>query len=345
MNRVLTLVISIAVVSPLILSGTLASVKVAIAATSATLTNTKTPIKHIVVLFQENVSFDHYFGTYPIASNPPGEPKFIPAQNTPSVNGLTVALLNNNPNGNYSINPFRLDRSQAITCDMNHQYTAEQQAYHGGLVDKFVEFTGPTKKGCTDIIHKKLVMGYYDGNTVTALWNYAQHFAMNDNSFNTVFGPSTPAALNLISGTTVGGLPRNQFNDDGTSTGIVNGTVVGDVDPNVDDCSGKGVRMEMTGKNVGDVLNAKGITWGWFQGGFKPTSTKADGRAVCGASHKNINGTRVVDYVPHHAAFMFYNSTTNPHHLAPTSVAMIGHTDQANHQYDLTDFWASRSSW
>ena len=38
----------------------------------------------------------------------------------------------------------------------------------------------------------------YDGNTVTALWNYAQHFAMSDNSFSSTFGPSTPGALNLI---------------------------------------------------------------------------------------------------------------------------------------------------
>ena len=45
-------------------------------------------------------------------------------------------------------------------------------------------------------------MGYYDGNTVTALWNYAQHFAMNDNSYGTNFGPSTDGALNLISGQT-----------------------------------------------------------------------------------------------------------------------------------------------
>ena len=49
-----------------------------------------------------------------------------------------------------------------------------------------------------------LVMGYYDGNTVTALWNYAQHFAMNDNSYDTNFGPSTPGALNVISGQTNG---------------------------------------------------------------------------------------------------------------------------------------------
>lgn len=335
MNRLVTLLISFAVISSLVSSGTLASVKAATTAASATSTNTKTPIKHIVVLFQENVSFDHYFGTYPNAT------KFTADPHTPSVNGLSAALLNNNPNGNYSTNPIRLDKSQAFTCDMNHEYTAEQKAYHGGLVDKFVENTHPTDPGCTDAAHAKLVMGYFDGNTVTGLWNYAQHFAMSDNSFNTIFGPSTPAALSLIAGTTVGGLPRNQFNDDGTPTGIVNGTVVGDADPKTDDCSGKGVRMQMTGKNIGDVLNAKGITWGWFQGGFKPTNSTADGKANCGASHKNINGTSVKDYVAHHEPFNYYNSTSNPHHLPPTSVAMIGHTDKANHQYDLTDFWAA----
>src|ERR671922_627775 len=58
--------------------------------------------------------------------------------------------------------------------------------------------------------------------------------------------------------------------------------------------------------------------------------------------HTRISmGTSVKDYNPHHEAFMYYNSTANPHHLPPSSVAMIGHTDKANHQYDLTDFWAA----
>ncbi len=349
MNKLVTLVISIAVILSLILSGTLASVKAAthpvVSMTSSSSTTTATPIKNLIVIFQENVSFDHYFGTYPIATNPIGQPRFVADPHTPSVNGLNASILSNNPNGNYSVNPFRLDRSQAMTCDMNHEYTAEQKAYHGGLLDKFIEFTGPTDRGCTDVAHKKLVMGYYDGNTVTALWNYAQHFALSDNFFGTIFGPSTPASFNLISGTTVGGLPRNQFNDDGTPTGIVNGTAVGDADPKVDDCSGKGVRMQMTGKNVGDLLNTKGLTWGWFQGGFKPTSRTADGKAVCDSSHKNINGTTVQDYNPHHEAFMYYNSTANPHHLPPTSTTMIGKkTDQANHQYDLIDLWSAAQS-
>src|ERR1700739_3703971 len=75
-------------------------------------TPTATPIKHLVVIFQENVSFDHYFGTYPTALNPSGEPSFHAAGRTPSVNGLGVlvngqpqgVLLTNNPNANNPAN-------------------------------------------------------------------------------------------------------------------------------------------------------------------------------------------------------------------------------------------------
>ena len=44
---------------------------------------TTTPIQHVVVIFQENISFDHYFATYPNALNPEGEPAFVPAADTP----------------------------------------------------------------------------------------------------------------------------------------------------------------------------------------------------------------------------------------------------------------------
>jgi phospholipase C len=93
---------------------------------------TATPIHHLVVVFQENVSFDHYFGTYPTAPNPPGEPPFHAAAGTPTVNGLSGTLLTNNPN---EANPQRLDRSRALTCDQGHGYTAEQKAFDMGLMD------------------------------------------------------------------------------------------------------------------------------------------------------------------------------------------------------------------
>lgn len=310
-----------------------------ILATSATpvyaASGTTTPVKHVVVIFQENVSFDHYFATYPKARNSAGEPAFHAASDTPSVNGLTGTLLTHNPNSHA---PFRLDISQNYTCDQDHDYTPEQQAFDNGLMDKFVEFTGVGAPGCPDYgFSTALTMGYYDGNTVTALWNYAQHYALNDNSYGTGFGPSTPGALNLTAGNTVS---VDFAHTIGSLSGSVEGNaVIGDPDPFYDDC-GSPTQVALTGANIGDLLNSKGITWGWFEGGFAPTvPATATSPAVCGASTNNLGGVSQKDYSAHHEPFQYYATTSNPHHLPPSSVAMIGQTDQANHQYDLTDFW------
>ncbi len=238
------------------------------AAMPAMAQSTSTPIKHVVVIFQENVSFDHYFGTYPRAQNPAGDPQFQAVRGTPSVNGLNApGLLSLNPN---STNPFRLGRSQAVTCDQNHDYTAEQTAFDGGAMDLFPESvgTGSTPGSpCPDYGKGTgLTMGYYDGNTVTAMWNYAQHYAMSDNSFSSTFGPSTPGALNLISGQTFG-VDQNHIKGDPVGSGNVLGqTVIGDPDPFYDDC-GTPDQVALLGPNVGDLLNSKGLTWGWFHGG------------------------------------------------------------------------------
>src|SRR5882757_3823360 len=167
---------------------------------------TATPIKHLVVIFNENVSFDHYFATYPTAANLPGEPQFIAAPNTPPVNGLSSQLRMNNPNrdtanGQATSNPFRLDRTQAATSDQNHTYAAEQRAYHNGSMDLFPKYTGQGSSGGAGAFGTTgQVMGYFDGNTVTAMWNYAQHFAMSDNAYTDTYGPSTPGALEVVSG-------------------------------------------------------------------------------------------------------------------------------------------------
>ncbi|HEX4047792.1 MAG TPA: alkaline phosphatase family protein [Elusimicrobiota bacterium] len=287
-----------------------------------------TPIRHIVVLFQENVSFDHYFATYPNAENKPGETPFFALPGTPTVNGLTRTLLDHNPN---SAPPVRLDRAHAATCDQDHGYIAEQKAADHGLMDKFVEFTGDAGDGCDS----RLVMDYFDGNTVAALWNYAQHFAMSDDSFDTLFGPSTPGAVDLVSGQTHGAVPA-ELEKDGEIL-VASGTVISDADPEYDDCS-KAPVFHLTGVNVGDLLNRAGVTWGWFEGGFRPTG-KARGKAVCGAAHEGSDGKRQTDYIPHHEPFQYYKSTANPRHLKPSSTASIGRTDRANHQYDLADFW------
>ena len=293
--------------------------------------------QHVVVIFQENVSFDHYFATYPRAKNPAGEPMFNAAQNTPSVNGLNTPLLTHNLNAHA---PFRLDRSQNYTCDQNHDYTPEQQAVDSGLMDLFVQTAGVGDGSCPDYgFGPAVVMGHYDGNTTTALWNYAQHYAMSDNSYGTTFGPSTPGALNLVAGNNYPYDPSHVIGD--LTGSVIGGSVIGDPDPYFDDC-GSPSQLAMNGLNVGDLLNAKGVSWGWFQGGFKP-STPASGNspAVCASTTPRLDGIPVKDYSAHHEPFQYYASTANPHHLPPTSVAAIGHTDRANHQYDLADFWSA----
>ena len=319
---------------------------------------TSTPIKHVVVLFDENESFDHYFGTYPFAANTDGT-TFHAKPGTPKVNGLytkitqngpTGPLLSNNPN---AYDPHRLNHSQALTCDQNHGYTPEQLAVDGGKMDKFVQDTETDVCTGQPILFGEpgLVMDYYDGNTVTGLWNYAQNYAMSDNNWDTTFGPSTPGALNLISGQTGNAYAVNpstgaKVPDPGgvstlNSAGL--GTVYGDPDPAFDGCSDSSHTSTSplavaTGKNIGDLLNARGVSWGWFQGGFNPTGTNAASFPVCGMSHNNIGGNASLDYSPHHNPFEYYKSTANPKHMPPSSEAAIGHTDQANHQYDLSWF-------
>jgi phospholipase C len=330
--------------------------------------STATPIKHVVVIFGENVSFDHYFATYPHAANAAGETvqgsgapasSFTASPGTPQeINTLRNAnlLSPNNPN---SVQPARLGPDKAVTCDQDHEYQAEQKAYNGGLMDRFVENTSTDRCGDPGDPRYRapgLTMDYYDGNTVTGLWNYAQHFAMSDNSYSDTFGPSTPGALNLISGQTHGVASVDPLTGQQTAApdpyavkspsaqGV--GTVTEDPDPAYDDCSdgsrSKGYALAaMQGKNVGDLLNAKGVSWGWFQGGFTPqgtTTIQGTDYAQCTTKHQNVAGIQSTDYNPHHEPFQYYASTANPHHLPPASDAEIGHSGQANHQYDLTSF-------
>jgi phospholipase C len=313
--------------------------------------NSTTPIKHLVVLFDENISFDHYFGTYPSAANTDGT-TFKAKPGTPTVNGLyskitksgpTGPLLTSNPN---EYNPQRLTHSQALTCDQNHDYTPEQKAEDNGKMDMFVQNTESDNCSTTGALFGPpgIVMDYYDGNTATGLWNYAQNYSMSDNNWDTTFGPSTPGAIDVSSGLSSHGSAVTPAGTKTTDPSAItsDGTVYGDIDPRYDQCSDSNhtstsAEGVMTGQNIGNLLDAKHVTWGWFQGGFAPTSTNSGG-AVCGAQSTNIAGTELAEYTPHWNPFQFNASTANPAHLAPTSEAAIGRTDQANHQYDLSDF-------
>jgi phospholipase C len=337
---------------------------------------TKYPIKHLVVIFNENESFDHYFGTYPNSLNVEGEPRFEPKASTPAViNNLlsNPTLLDNNPNlnplnGAGATNPFRIDRTQVDTADQGHSYTPEQKAYDAGKNDLFPANTG---KGGTGgglagsgvFSTTGQVMGYFDGNTVTALWNYAQNFAMSDNMFGDQYGPSTPGAINMFAGNTNGFIPGVGTTTALQADGQGGFTLINDVDPTYDVCS-PSTSGSSTAKSIGDLLNAADIPWGSFVGGFNLQTINENGTSGCaginslgqsapsnpGRSHISpVTGRTVNDYTQHHIWFQYFKSTSNPTHARPDSVASIGLTniagknklDPANHAYDLDDFQAA----
>jgi phospholipase C len=364
---------------------------------------TRTPIKHLVVIFQENISYDHYFGTYPNALNLTGETPFRASRNTPinnnlltpldvdhgfrPIHGLDLRARNPNANANApaapnnqrqnagdAANPFRLSPAQASTADQGHNDQPEQAAYNNGLLDGFPAWVGSPGGTAANgplpppaaVGTKGLVMGYFDGNTVTALWNYAQHYALNDNSYASQFGPSSPGAINLVSGQANGfaqtlnvldgqgalAHPTHEaFGDASHSPSNI--TMIGDADPVDDVCSNPTTdQVTMAGRNIGDLLNQQGITWGWFEGGFNLKTVNPNGSTGCARftlpTQPNFPFSST-DYIPHHQPFQYYASTRNPTHARPSSVAAIGHStipgthtpDPANHQYDADDFFAA----
>jgi phospholipase C len=362
---------------------------------------TKTPIKHLVVIFQENISFDHYFGTYPVAANTDGTTFYASPDTPTSINTLTnplnpsnnfaplgIDLTMSNPNNNMNAPtgptggtgktngagaalPFRLTPSQALTADQGHNDMPEQGAYDNGLMDGFPFYVGtagpPPLPNSYPYNTKGLTMGYFDGNTVTAMWNYAQFYALNDNHYTTIFGPSTPGALNVIAAQTNGvSATLNVFS---TTTPITllhttheawgdaahiqsNISVIGDGDPLQDVCSSPtGDQVTLASKNIGDLLNAKNITWGAFMGGFDLKIKNPNGTTGCSretpAQAPGTPQSISTDYIPHHAWFQYFASTRNPTHARPASLALIGHgtgsgfQDAANHNSDILDFFAA----
>ncbi|MFC0399180.1 phospholipase C [Paraburkholderia rhizosphaerae] len=371
---------------------------------------TATPIKHLVVIFGENVSFDHYFATYPNSQNAAGEPQVAAAANTQTdINTLQHAglLAPNNPNGSAtspnvaaatvngvatmppnvggvalsttSSQPFRLDRTQANTKSQNHSYGPEQLATDAGKMDAFPLFTsaGSVVTGSSGQFGSAAqVLGFFDGNTVTGYWNYAQNFAMSDNAWTDTFGPSTPGAIAVVSGqnngvnlfkttsttdTSLGSQVTTTTSPSGNAIPDGQGgfSLIGDLDPAGDACTNQAnsvgstvMQFSSKVKNIGDLLNAKNITWGGFMGGFNLATVNPNGTTGCKRStFSSVLNSAPTDYVQHHAWFQYFPSTANLTHQRPSSPTMIGFTeptlDAANsttpvhHQYDMDDFFSA----
>jgi phospholipase C len=212
-----------------------------------------------------------------------------------------------------------------LTCDNDNHYKDEQTAFNSGQINLVAQ----TLSGTTEVTQgvpctTDLSMGYYDGNTVTALWNYAQYFAMSDNYFDTEFGVTVEGHQNLIAGQT------HTTSVTTISGKVANGSIIANVEAGEDDCvtTNGNTPVVMTAKTIGDLMSTAGMNWGWFYADY-PQSANSQPITTCPSTYNS-----------HYDPFMYYASTSNPGHLPASSVAAIGtNGDQANHNYAVTDFW------
>jgi phospholipase C len=317
---------------------------------------TTTPIKHLVVIFDENQSFDHLFGTYPYAENTDGT-DFCPQAGTAGLPGssesvnteLGAGLVPDStlgapiekggcatyqgvtPNPEAGANPpvadptapnpneyqpQRIPDTAAVTCDNNHSYTPEEEAVDGGKMDHFVQYTSAdcAIPGASNS-SPGIGMDYYDGNTATGLWNYAQHYGLADNSWDATFGPTMIGSLNMFSGTTY--------------SSITGSTYISNTDPVWDDIDGES--GEMGGGNIGTVMNEKGISWGWFEEGFQTPT----------ASDSNVDGHSAAMFGSIYDAPDWWQATSNEDHVKSATNTEIGFNGPANHMYDTPEFFES----
>ena len=259
----------------------------------------RSPIEHTIIVYQENISFDHYFGTFP------------------GVDGIPAgASQSHSPSATYS--PFRLDgRTQDVTCDVDHGYADMIKMADHGAMDMFTQLgndkaEGPTVSGsptCPSLENQPsgpaLSLGYYDGSAgdpsapLGDYWSLASHYTLADNFFQGVYGPSTPGAEWLVAATN---------NTDG------------DPNPNGDVCDldYAGSMPQHDIPNLGEEASANGVSWAWFQGGF----------------HGCTGGT-LSGYSAHHDPFQYFSSTADLSHTYAMD-PKLDYADPSRHQRDLS---------
>ncbi len=158
-------------------------------------------IKYVFVIYQENRSFDSYFGTFPGANGLYSQP----ASQTPGF----VQTIVNTDGSTGTISPFRIGPNEyaADTDDIDHSHArtvAKMDVQSGvALMDKFavteeLKYSQTGKPSLEAKQFGELSMAYEDCDTVPLLWAYADRFVLFDNVFESMTGPSTPGNLTII---------------------------------------------------------------------------------------------------------------------------------------------------
>ena len=246
-----------------------------------TLTLLRAHVKYVFVLYQENRSFDSYFGTFPGADGLFSQP----ANQTP---GFTQSLINVDGTA-ATVHPFRIGpkeyASDTDDVDHSHPRIVAKMNIVGGKpqMDHFAlaEEQKHTKSGSPTLQAKQygeLEMAYEDGDTIPFLWRYANRFVLFDHIFQQMTGPSTPGNLAIIgaqTGATQWMLhPEEGYPDNGSrAPGL---PVLNDNDPlwgspkdpnsagsrlpvNPDDFPGYGVQLNQTYATLPLSLAGKGL--------------------------------------------------------------------------------------
>jgi len=147
-------------------------------------------IQHIVIIMQENRSFDSYFGTYP------------GVEGYPRANGqFTVCL--NDPQTGKCVYPFHdsADKNFGGPHDVNN-FNAD---VNGGKMDGFIAQAEAAKAGCKSIGDPTCggdstdIMGWHDAREIPNYWKYAQNFVLQDHLFEPNASWSLPAHLFMVS--------------------------------------------------------------------------------------------------------------------------------------------------
>ncbi len=185
-------------------------------------------IKYVFVLFNENRSFDHYFGTFPGANGLFADASATPTIRTPATASNTQIIYNTNGTQT-TITPFRIGTSQNAadlddidhghprmaakmdltggngTPKMDHFAVNEQFKYLAGAPILSYSETAPSTYSSSTVTLKskqygELAMAYVDCDTIPFMWNWANRFVLFDHIHQTVVGPSSPNAISMIAG-------------------------------------------------------------------------------------------------------------------------------------------------
>jgi phospholipase C len=238
---------------------------------SQTLAAARKLIRHVVIINQENRSFDHYFGTFPGADGIP-------------MDGGVPTVCSVSPDGGRCVSPFH-DRNDENTGGP-HTAVAFATCVAGGEMNGFIRsFENGRQIGCKGkndpscaLVGEDDVMGYHDDREIPNYWAYAKAFALQDRMFEPVASYSLPDHLYMVSAWSASCFPP--FDPALCLSDLVN--------------PGNGLHLSFGGgastktppryawTDITYLLHANAVTWKYFvAGGTEPDCD--DGEMTCDA--------------------------------------------------------------